>query len=767
MSEIPPPNKMIANTKTYYVYCVFSEHYDRYGLKKLGLTIHPVHRLRQYATGIPPSITESLMTYNALWKIEANNCADPHREMERILHTHFADRRDGTSEWFRVTFEEVAAFMNSPQKFKVQQVSFDEVKMINTKYKEPVKEEEKAEYEQEDTLRKEQEAIPVKKIEKLYEKFLRVFLPGKIPRTIQLDLWNNFETICINDTLLNDIYKGIVQWPTGTGKTLAMLMLIVLSAERCKRQGVQYRCLMITWKDDIFDTIKMEFKKLSEFGIDVIDGTHGNIHNVVFPNKPFVLFALHQTLVVGTRMDSFPDIYHVHYDEVHRIGGDELYKMIDLNRKDNYLRKWNTRLLTGTSATPLTNNGVQHKKIASLFGEKYNLISRCEIDDAVKNRWIANPRFIPNVIPNNKTKDRAAIIETHVKFVIKTILQKKDQTQIDLFGGKCIDYNKSSRAEVAYAISFAKKYITENSLPIKVYSAIEIKFKDIDGMSDEEKKLNITHISRNDKLFCSALRDDSIHILFACSRYKEGSDIKNLEMTSALIGNTIAAHNSIQICGRALRLDYPGKEGWCLISRPSDETVSCQDILDMINLDIIDLMFSGKKELVREDFERLVRNYMPDIDGNGNKINLDESVERLQSAYIRRQYDRRQKVVGGMQYKDLLYKVRSLDIKNSFEYKEKELIYQLPENPSDLFRTNGWSSWYDLLRATPDEKRMTRYDLQKLCKDNAILTKGDYLLRSDLPSWDDLINGYLTDLQSPTPTYLESELFKSGRGGRR
>ena len=764
MSEIPPPNKMIANTKTYYVYCVFSEHYDRHGLKKLGLTIHPVHRLRQYATGIPPSITESLMIYNALWKIEANNCADPHREMERILHTHFADRRDGTSEWFRVTFEEVAAFMNSPQKFKVQQVSFDEVKMINTKYKEPVKEEEKAEYEQENTLRKEQEAIPVKKIEKLYEKFLRVFLPGKIPRTIQLDLWNNFETICTNDTLLNDIYKGIVQWPTGTGKTLAMLMLIVLSAERCKRQGVQYRCLMITWKDDIFDTIKTEFKKLSEFGIDVIDGTHGNIQNVVFPNKPFVLFALHQTLVVGTRIDSFPDIYHVHYDEVHRIGGDKLYNMIDLNREDNYLIKWNTRLLTGTSATPLTNNSVQHKKIASLFGEKYNLISRCEIDDAVKNGWIANPRFIPNVIPNNKTKDRAAMIETHVKFVIKTILQKKDQTQIDLFGGKCIDYNESSRAEVAYAINFAKRYIAENHLQIKVYSAIEIKFKEIDGISDEEKKLNNTDISRNDNLFCSAARDDFIHILFACSRYKEGSDIKNLEMTSTLIGNTIAAHNSIQISGRALRMDYPKKEGWCLISRPSDETVTCQDILDMISLDIVDLILSGNNNLVKGDFERIVRNYIYDIDGNGNKINIDESVDRLQAAYIRRQYARRKKAVEGLTYKDLASKVRALEIKSPSEYSEKALINELPDTPSGI---RGWSSWYDLLRATPDEKRMKLYDLQKLCKDNSILTKEDYLLRTDCPLWDDLINGYLTDLQSPTPTSLESTLFKSGRGGRR
>jgi len=760
MSDIPPEN--------FYLYCVSSIEFEKRSLYKLGLTIYPGHRLRQYATGVPPSLIDSHLNYKALWKIGTKTRKQLH-EMEGILHAQFAHRRDGTSEWFNVTPQEVIDFLLTPQKFTVEQISPDDVKDVNTKSKQPLASSEEDAYDEEEMLIKEQEVLRkkenrAKKVETLYEKFFRIFLPGKVPRSIQINLWNTVESICTNDDLLNDIYKGIVQWPTGTGKTIAMLILIILSAERCKRQGIIYSCLMITWKDDIFDTIKNEFKKLSEFGIDVIDGTHGNIQNITFPKKHFVLFALHQTLVVGTRMDSFPDIYHVHYDEVHRIGGDKLYNMIDLNQEDNYLKKWNTKLLTGTSATPLTNNGVQHKKIASLFGEKYNLISRCEIDEAVKKGWIANPRFVPNVIPNNNTKDRAAIIETHVIFVIKTILQKKDQTPNHLFGGKCIDYNESSRAEVAYAISFAKKYIAENNLQIKVYSAIEIKFKEIDEMSDEEKKLNNTHMSRNDNLFCSATRDDFIHILFSCGRYKEGSDIKNLEMTSTLIGNTIAAHNSIQICGRALRIDYPGKEGWCVISRPSDETVSCQDILDMINLDIIDLMFSGNKELVRKDFERLVRNYMPDIDGNGNKINLDESVDRLQSAYVRRQYARRNKAVEGLSYNDLLTKVRSLGIKSPKEYSEKALINELPDNPSEI---RGWISWYDLLHASRDDKRMTLYDLKKFCKDNAILTKGDYILRSDCPSWDHLLYGFLTDLRGPTQSHLESELFKSGRGGRR
>jgi hypothetical protein len=179
MSDIPPDNFYSTNTETYYVYCVFSEYTDKKGLKKLGLTIHPVHRLRQYAIGDPPGCGLD-KHYNGLWKIEVNNRAQL-REMETILHSQFADRRQGTSEWFHVTFEEVQAFMNLPQKFKVKQVSFDEVKLINTKYKEPMKDNEKTSYDEEDELRKQQEAMPVKKIEILFDKFVRVFLPGKLP----------------------------------------------------------------------------------------------------------------------------------------------------------------------------------------------------------------------------------------------------------------------------------------------------------------------------------------------------------------------------------------------------------------------------------------------------------------------------------------------------------------------------------------------------------------------------------------------------------
>ena len=728
MSDIPPQNQMIVTTETYYVYCVFSEYYDQYGLKKLGLTIHPVHRLRQYATGNPSSRTELSLSYNALWKIEASNRADL-REMEHILHRHFADRRDGTSEWFFVSFEEVAAFMNSPQKFKVKQVSYDEVRLINSKYKEPIKEEEKTEYHQEDMLRKEQ-AIPVKKPETLYEKFLRIFLPGKIPRRIQKELWDLFQEICRAPEHL--CYRAIVQWPTGVGKTIATLMIIVIAADRCKRRGQIYRGLFVSPKNDILDTISGDFNKLSEFGITVYDGAHGKLSSLTIPTNCHMLISACQAALTNEEvMHSLPDISHLHYDEVHRITGEQYFQLLK-----EMLVKWNTEFLTGTSATPKTCSKSQHDKLAELFGEPYTLLHKCDVEEAVKEGWIAKPRFVVNITPKND--DRTAELDAYLVSIRNTIVQKKEGGVWK--GGKVIAYSSDSTEDVRYLVNHATRHIPHAT----IYSAI-------DG-------------ERTDEAFIKAPADGSIRILFACQRFREGSDVKGLDMTCALVGNTTAVYILLQICGRALRLDFQGKEGWCLIVRPSEQGTTEEDVLASIILDIIEFLGDTKEKREIKEIEPLIKTFLGEINVSGTSLSIEETILRVQTAYIRRLYIRQKKAAEGLNYNDILTKVRSLGITSRSIYLEKALINELPENPSDI---RGWISWYDLLRAKLNVPRMSLYDLQKFCTDNAILKKDEYILRTDLPSWDDLIDGFLTDLQSPMPSHLESELFKSGRGGRR
>ncbi len=307
-------------------------------------------------------------------------------------------------------------------------------------------------------------------------------------------------------------------------------------------------------------------------------------------------------------------------------------------------------------------------------------------------------------------------------------------------GGKVIAYSSDSVTDVRYLVNNAKDIIPSAT----IYSAI-------DG-------------ERTDKDFINAPADGSIRILFACQRYREGSDVRGLDMTCSLVGNTTAVYILLQICGRALRLDYDGKEGWCLIVRPSEQGVTEGDVLESIILDIIDFNGDSKKKRKADDIKSLIKTFLGEVNLSGSSLSLEETIERVQAAYERRLYIRQRKASEGMTYKDLVTKVRSLEIKTRSEYSDKALLNELPENPSDI---RGWISWYHMLRGHLDVRRMSLHELQKVCKDNSIFTKDEYLLKTELPSWNELLDGYITDLPSPMPSYLESELFKSGRGGRR
>jgi len=568
------------------------------------------------------------------------------------------------------------------------------------------------------------------KVETLYEKFLRVFLPEKLPRRIQTELWDLFQEICRNPEHLS--YRAIVQWPTGVGKTIATLMLIIISAERCKRRGEIYRGLFVSPKNDIIDTISKDFNKLSEFGITVYDGAHGKLSSLTIPtNCHIVISACQAALINDKGMRRLSHMTHVHYDEVHRITGEQYFKLLK-----EMLIKWNTEFLTGTSATPKTCSKSQHDKLAELFGEPYAILHKCDVEDAVKEGWIAKPRYVVSITPKND--DRAVELDAFLVSIKKTIAQKREAGQWK--GGKVIAFSPDSVEDVRYLANHATGVIPG----ALIYSAI-------DG-------------ERTDEAFIKASADGTIRILFACQRFREGSDVKGLDMTCALVGNTTAVYILLQMCGRALRLDYEGKEGWCLIVRPSDQGTTEEDVLASIILDIIEFLGDSNKKREVKEIEPLIKTFLGEVSVSGSSLSLEETIKRVQAAYVRHLYIRQKKAVEGLSYKDLKTKVNDLGITSRSEYSEKSLINELPDIPSDI---RGWISWYDLLRATPDEKRMTLYDLQKFCTDNIITKKDDYLLRSDCPSWEYLIDGYLTDLPSPMPSHLETELFKSGRGGRR
>jgi superfamily II DNA or RNA helicase len=732
MSDIP---------ETYYVYCLYSELNDRNGLKKLGLTIHPPHRLRQYAIGVPLSCSEQTLLYNGLWKISATSRAEL-RRMEEKLHSHFAEKRDGTCEWFFVTYEEVQAFMRLPHEYSIQELSYEDVRLITTKSRQEASDPtNEALCDADDDLMAEQKKRDTKRLQErrraaptvedcLFAKFIRTFLSGKTPRRIQTELWNIFQAICATPEKLS--YRAIVQWPTGVGKTIATLMIIVIAAERCKRRGNFYRGLFVSPKNDIIDTITGNFARLSDFGITVFDGSHGKLSSLTIPTNTHVLIsACQQALISEKGMRRLPTMTHVHYDEVHRITGEQYFQLLH-----QMLEKWQTEIVTGTSATPKTSSSSQHERLAQLFGDPYTILHACNVDEAVREGWIAKPCFMVSIPA--KSENRDAELDAYLIAIRDGIEKKRAVGQ--LRGGKVISFTSESKRDVLYCIQHAKEYMP-NAV---IYGAI-------DGY-------------RTDAAFIQDAADGTVRILFACQRFREGSDIAGLDMTCALIGTITAAYILVQICGRALRLDYLEKEGWCLLVRPSIPGTTQEDVLDSILLDVIEFLGDTTKKYGPEEIEPLTRTYVGDVHTDTTRLTVEETVKRVQAAYSRRLYERQKKAAGTITYNQLRQKVLENSITTRKEYAEKALLCELPDDPMTL---TGFKSWYDLLRSSQNEMRMTLYELQKRCKDDGVTSKKNYMDRTDLPRWDDLLDGYLTDLPDPLSSHLEGELFQTGRNGRR
>jgi superfamily II DNA or RNA helicase len=663
----------------FYQYIVSSPYTDANGSKKLGSTIHPVHRMSVYNTGDSPGIGLE-KRYEGIWEVKAKTRIELLR-LERNMGDHFKNQRQKKpngqyTEWFKVSLDDVVSFMNA-QSYVIRQLSIEEVNVIQKKSEGSTSSEEKANYQEELQFIAEQKGDT-----SLFDKFLKVFLQGKVPRRVQIELWELFTEICSNQEAIS--YRGIVQWPTGVGKTIAILMLIVIAKERYRSRGIIYRGLFVSPKNDIISTIFQNFDKLSEFDITLYDGSHAKFSKLTVPNNTHSLtIATQSALTNEINIQLLPAINHVHYDEVHRITGECYFTLLK-----RMLVLWNTEILTGTSATPFTCSPSQREKITELFGNPLNILHKCGVDEAVKEGWIAKPRFIVSILP--PIDDTDAHLRGTVAAVGKYILLKGKE-------GKFICYIESSISDVKVAAEIAR-----NLLPwAKIYTAI-------DG-------------ERSDVEFINAPIDKTPKILFACQRYREGSDIRGLEMTAKLMGNTSAAYILLQICGRAARIDDDkDKEGWCLLIRPSEVGTSEQDVLDSILLDVIEFLGKSDKVLSKKETEELLRTYIGDVSLTGSTCSLDETIERVQAAYVRKEYAKRTP-------KEKYSLVRAQNKEDGLVTKEEYFAHgsSLIEDPRSYFE-GSWICWYHFLGVDTSAFPQTKSEWIRVCKEMGISSWTEY-----------------------------------------
>jgi superfamily II DNA or RNA helicase len=531
----------------------------------------------------------------------------------------------------------------------------------------------------------------------MQDDFFETFIPkGKLPRRIQTELWEVYMEILNKNTR----YNGIVQWPTGTGKTIALLTLIILTFAKCQKDHHIYRGLLIAPTNDIFTTLLPVIKKLEKWGIAVLEGHEGQLSMLKVPvDKNIVVLATHAALTNEKNWQRLPPMTHIHYDEVHRITGDELFDLLKQHSGDD---NWKTGYITGTSATPKTCSVAQHRKIEEIFGSPLKMIHQCSVDEAIQEGWIAQPRFAVNVLSKNNA--RRSILRQFVIALMSYINQKKEK---NWQGGKVIAYIPTIQ-DAQETIHLAKEFFPADW---QVYSAVE-------KMAD----------TLTDKQFVKDKADGSVKVLFACERYREGADIPGLEMTAILMGQTIAAYILLQIIGRALRADYVGKEGWCFIMRPSEDGETADDVFDSIMLTILEFMgkVDGPATYSKTHLHTIIKTLFygeGDITISGKTYDIDETVTRIQSMFARKAFEKGEQKEKYEVIKALNVGMR---IQSKLEYEERKNEHSLfIPDPKKYFRK--WVSWYDYLgHANLGKFPQTKSGWVRMCKEKGISSWEDY-----------------------------------------
>ena len=552
------------------------------------------------------------------------------------------------------------------------------------------------------------------------ENIIRVFLAeGHELRSNQSDLYD----IWLN--ILNTVatYAGILQWPTGTGKTIGEIILILLTFAHVKSKGQLYRGLLIAPKNDILNTQLMTLRKLSQFGLHIVEAHDSQYRNCIIPiDKHILVIVTHAALAKATGeyvtefdediyltgMDRLPAMTHIHYDEGHRITAEKFLAALKRKRA-----QWVTPYITATSATPKTSNTKQHERLNEFFGGDVPILHRVDIETAVTNGWIAKPRFHIAEIPDDIAEKQVLAVVTHAIF----LMEKRIRMNM-CKGGKAIVYLQS-KAEVAVAVKQAQDIFPSN---YKIYWAV-----DIDGKS-------------NHREFVSAPADSTPRIMIACDRYREGSDIQGLEFTAVLMGKTMAAYILVQIIGRALRVDYEGKEGWCCILRPKYADDKDTSVLEHILLDLEAIITFNAGIATRANVEAFVRTYFGNITIDGRIINVNETIERVQNMYLRRLQNRRE-----MSIADTRRICAEHGIADSAHYAQvqSEVLTGLPVEPSDYWQGHGWTNWYDFLHG--QERTMTLdCFIHDIVNERQILVAEDWQSNHIVgyPTLQDICDGY-------------------------
>ena len=348
-------------------------------------------------------------------------------------------------------------------------------------------------------------------------------LRGGPLRDIQRELWDKLN---VDQELMN----GIIQWPTGTGKRIAIIMIIIVLFLYYKSNSKPFKCVVAANRKDIFTGNAWgEYKMMEFIGMDVYEGSDGKLTNYMKElqeKDAFLLITTHQSLVkdegdFSNKLNAL-NIDCLIYDETQNITSENMYR---------YLIKNKPKHLIGISATPYTDDESQNERLKELFKE--NFISKCSYKEAIEKGYINRCEFyIYGYDKNAKSINKIInIIDKQIRLRIDNDIWKRRKFIIWI-----PETNEEKEKYIDYIVNNTKWNVFRN-------------------ISDEKfKQCNTT---------------DTPWCLVLCQKGREGYDQKDIEF-GVTIGNS-SCHLYIQEQGRSQRIDYEGKISELLIFIEDDK----------------------------------------------------------------------------------------------------------------------------------------------------------------------------------------------------
>jgi len=580
----------------------------------------------------------------------------------------------------------------------------------------------------------------------------------------QQEFVNKFDSYIESKISLN----GILQMATGTGKTITLLSCL---DHYWNKFNIRKPCLWISIQNNILDS--QDFYNIDKYPFlkdKVIQLSNGgfNIDLEQFRDKQVLLILLRQTITTGDNVKKIPNdlLGGIFYDEIHdgiNSSYSYTYQKVDEIQKKNQLD-----FFIGASATPLTLYRDQLDNMCNLFNSTknnlilYNYTYNQAVIDKILVPYSMNFMTTINKVFYKKFINRITEIPTNKILLYFPTLEIRDnyiQNFKDMFNKYEMNVN-IWKTDAKYT-EYDKQFISEGPYGLKKQQSCIYNSNAIPNV-------------------------EKITLMFACDKFKVGTDIPDLSMIIDYTGTGIPSVVSmIQKCGRLTRKDKDKKKEnsdikpcyWLIHENKENYGTIYYNYLKYLISDYdFDKSFKEMND-IDKDFDNILspvfEQFVVDIEFEESQLSYkDILIDIIVKENEKRQYHPNDTIrIKSVRKICLLNQVKTyIDYKKlQYELKHKGIDI-IPESPDSYFIDNkNYRGFYQLILDDKDFDKLMKRKFnptkfielkQELLKNKVSKDKYElYRIQNDInnyPSIDEITNRYFVKMLSSDDIFYKN-----------